>query len=726
MIKLAVSVPPKTTAMRRLCIYFFYDNEGIVDEYVLDCLKDLSLNVTDTLFVSNGILRPESKKKLAQIKSVKVVERPNVGFDVWAYKNGIDTLGWDVISSYDEVIFMNFTIVGPLYPLKEMFDVMDARPVDFWGINVHSGEDYDPWNIMPDGYIPKHLQSHFIAVRRPMLESKEFQTYWNKMRKINSYQEAIGYHEAIFTDTFENHGFAWDSYVDTTDLEHKTSYPLLFMPTEVIKNRRSPFFKRKALILPMSEYVGVTHGLTVVDTLAVLEELHYDVRKIMPHILRTGNQRDIRQALNATRVIPTIKQSLPKSSVAIVAYVNSFKKYAYLEHYLAAMGEVGSVCIVASGVGKAKISAALLGKRGVKIVEGGHLEFLEAVERASKTHAYVGLLSLTNPVKSSIAVQEDEYYQHGLRSLFSSQQLMHGSIDDLENNDLYKVLASPSPLHAQYDGLETLLWRKYYASTKRLLKAMGVSVDVQKSKPPLSSLSGMYWISSQAVSSIDWQVLRESLKATAPSRALQLFNFSLPFIAQQSGYLVAYGMSREVAENYITIQVSKDTFKALNAVETHSVKVAQLSQLYLKRANRKLSERDAIKSGLIQQRDGTFKVEITVPYSSKYIRFDPVEGRGAVCDSIEVKINGVTREAKPLNAISYNGIDIFITNDSQYAIKGRVRKGSTVAVTFKNIDYYSQADFNAQEVLETKEPYGGPLQAAIAEMQRYYQDKPRR
>ncbi|MFD1903714.1 rhamnan synthesis F family protein [Paenibacillus rhizoplanae] len=44
---------------------------------------------------------------------------------------------------------------------------------------------------------------------------------------INSYEEAIGFHEAIFhKKTFSDKGFKWDVYVNTNDLE-KNMYFIL-------------------------------------------------------------------------------------------------------------------------------------------------------------------------------------------------------------------------------------------------------------------------------------------------------------------------------------------------------------------------------------------------------------------------------------------------------------------------------------------------------------------
>lgn len=46
---------------------------------------------------------------------------------------------------FDEMIMMNFTIMGPVYPLNEMFECMDAKDLDFWGVTkFHKYENGDP------------------------------------------------------------------------------------------------------------------------------------------------------------------------------------------------------------------------------------------------------------------------------------------------------------------------------------------------------------------------------------------------------------------------------------------------------------------------------------------------------------------------------------------------------------------------------------------------------
>lgn len=159
--------------INRLGIFFFYDKDGIVDDYITYMLEDMKKNVSDLLVVCNGKVTPEGRQKLQDITD-DVIVRENTGFDVWAYKEGMQYYGWDKLSFYDEVILFNFTIFGPLYPFKEMFDEMDQRDLDFWGITTYHGAPYDPFGKIKYGYLPEHIQSHFIVVRNDMLVSYEF------------------------------------------------------------------------------------------------------------------------------------------------------------------------------------------------------------------------------------------------------------------------------------------------------------------------------------------------------------------------------------------------------------------------------------------------------------------------------------------------------------------------------------------------------------------------
>ena len=45
---------------------------------------------------------------------------------MYGIQTAIDQYGWEKLVKFDEMIMMNFTIMGPVYPLNEMFECMDA------------------------------------------------------------------------------------------------------------------------------------------------------------------------------------------------------------------------------------------------------------------------------------------------------------------------------------------------------------------------------------------------------------------------------------------------------------------------------------------------------------------------------------------------------------------------------------------------------------------------
>ena len=112
--------------VRRLAIYFFYDKEGVVDDYIPYLLKDLKENVGELLVVCNGQLTVEGRSKFNALTPHLIV-RDNTGYDVWAYKAGLEYYGWEKLSEYDEIVLLNFTIMGPVYPFKGMFEEMNGR-----------------------------------------------------------------------------------------------------------------------------------------------------------------------------------------------------------------------------------------------------------------------------------------------------------------------------------------------------------------------------------------------------------------------------------------------------------------------------------------------------------------------------------------------------------------------------------------------------------------------
>lgn len=242
----ATVVLPKSS-VNRVAVFAFYDKDGMVDDYICVLLQEMKVHCRKLLFVVNGELSSEGRVKIEQL-GAEILMRENAGLDISGYKAGILYLE-ETLSTYDELVMLNQTIYGPIYPFAEMFDEMNARDVDFWGMTKHPGIDEDPWGTAGGERVPAHLQSYFVVVRKPMLTSEDFLTYWKELPTIETYYDAVGGHEAWFTERFEQKGYKSDVYINAEDLNAFYDYPLITNAYTMAVDYKCPVMKRKAFFI---------------------------------------------------------------------------------------------------------------------------------------------------------------------------------------------------------------------------------------------------------------------------------------------------------------------------------------------------------------------------------------------------------------------------------------------------------------------------------------------
>lgn len=244
---------------KRLVIYFHYDKNGRADDACLFMLRAIAAEAARVLFVTNGALTPESAAAVAGA-GAELRERENVGLDAGAYKETLLALGQTGLAEYDELVMMNYTLAGPVSPLRTMFDAMDVRQeLDFWGITRHYAMKSSRFKTGYGG-VPEHIQSHFIAVRATLFNKPEFWTYWQELPPPKSYEQSVALHEARFTRWFADKGFQWDTYLNTDDLKNVFVNPVMACPAELIEHRGCPVFKRRSLFTPYADELRRTAG----------------------------------------------------------------------------------------------------------------------------------------------------------------------------------------------------------------------------------------------------------------------------------------------------------------------------------------------------------------------------------------------------------------------------------------------------------------------------------
>lgn len=281
----------------RAIIYFVYDPAGEVDDYVEYKLTDLRKHSDYILAVSNGPLAPAGRVRLEGLVD-EVFERENKGFDVWAYKEAQEHIGWERLAEFDELILMNYTFFGPIYPFQEVFDRMDPNDVDFWGLTEHGYVDEHEFGDNA-GAMPPHIQSHWIAVRGPMLRSPEYREYWDTMPMIESYSDSIRRHESRFTHHFNELGFS--HLVAWPERDYPSKHPIFDDIVQMLDDRL-PIVKRRLFFHdPLYLEQNVIIGRDVLDR---IERAGYPIEHIWHNIVRSSKPRALVTNMNQLDILP--------------------------------------------------------------------------------------------------------------------------------------------------------------------------------------------------------------------------------------------------------------------------------------------------------------------------------------------------------------------------------------------------------------------------------------
>lgn len=497
---------------QRLGIYCFYDKYGHAASFIKTFLDDLMDNLDDLVVVVNGQLSDQARQLFSEYTKTIIV-RENKGLDVAAYKQAILTLGWEKLESYDEVICLNDTVMGPVYPFREMFACMDRKDVDFWGITAYAGETVDKEQI------PTHLQAYWHAYRRSLVSSPAFHEYWETMPLWKDYAEVTRKHEMTFTKHFTDLGFTWASYIDWRKYQGYSSYPLLYMPMQIVRDDRCPIFKRRSFFVDYSAYFDQTAGQPALDLYEYLRDhTDYDVDMIWDAILPSYNIDDIRKAMHLDYVLPSQAinpQTHDRPHSAFIYHVYFMDLLEDTCHYIASLPEETDLYIT-STEDKIPQIREYMQQHGIS----HQATFIPVINRGRDVSALLvaacpvvlsgkyDVIGFAHDKKSS---QNQENGHHGTESQGFAYKLMENTLGSeayvkniltlfAENPRLGQV-TPPPPYHALYFA-HTIPhdWGANYEITKELLEdRLGIHVPLSPTKPTASAMGSCYWFRVEAL-----------------------------------------------------------------------------------------------------------------------------------------------------------------------------------------------------------------------------------
>lgn len=558
--------------IRRAAVYVFHDKQGIVDRYVPVFLQELKRFTAFLLVVVNGEVNEEGMARLSSAAD-EVFVRPNEGYDITGYKEGILHIGWNRMTGFDELILVNSTNFGPLYPFDEMFTAMAKRDLDFWGVTKHHQVDFDVFGTCKYGYVPEHIQSSFLVIRQPMLSGSYFKKRWDELPVIHSYAEAIGFFEVIFTKESKEAGFKCGTYVNTDDLEGFTRYPLMMMSDELVIRRRCPVMKQKSFTQNYYDILTDTVGNATADTFRYLREhTSYDTDLIWENILRTGNMADIKQELHLNITLPRDSRLTPPAAYPVPRESAAGKKRVALTmhlyypdlidgmlRYARNMPEDTDVYISTPNEETRRLAeekARSLHVRSVTVLPMGNRgRDVSAVLVALKPYLYDYQYVCFVHDKKTVQTKP---YANGAGFAYQCMECCLGSPDYVENiletfrrNPRLGMLMPPSPNHGNFYQIIGQEWASNFKNTCALAYRLGLNVDIQADKEPITPLGTMFWFRPEALRTLldypwtyeDFPQEPNGFDGTLLHAVERLYGF----VVQHEGYYPAWVMHDQFA-----------------------------------------------------------------------------------------------------------------------------------------------------------------------------------
>jgi len=255
------NTPIHSTPRRRICLFAGYSADGYIHDYVVYYISQLA-KISEVHYLADCEMREGQLEKLAPyVISAKGYRHEKYDFGSW--QELIHHIGWNTIEDFDELILCNDSCYGPLYPLDSVFETMESKNVDFWGMTESSE------------LLTRHLQTYFVVFGKKIVCSELLKHFFSEVRKQQEFWDYVVKYEIFITQMLVNQGYKFEAFLKAKSEINTTTFP-----KSIIRDFDFPFIKIKSFTAPetnLNELVGGLESLVGADK-------SYDTSLIRAHL----------------------------------------------------------------------------------------------------------------------------------------------------------------------------------------------------------------------------------------------------------------------------------------------------------------------------------------------------------------------------------------------------------------------------------------------------------
>ena len=311
----------------RTVIFAMYNKDCVIPKttvYYLTELKKIASNII--LIADNPVLKSELEKIKNIVNYCQFI--PHDEYDFGSYKRGfIWAKENNLLDTTSDLVFCNDSCYGPVYDFENVFDTMQKRNVDFWGLCANIDFGY-------------HIQSYFWVLSSNVFRSNAFINFISSVTRQSSVQDVIMKYEIKFTKVLQKAGFSCDTYIPYD--KNCMTYPFnvhhnpVAFPVWSVKNG-CPLVKVKALTKRGCNFEGIKETLEIIKNKnkklfeILLEEKQDRLSPSFSIILPTYNRKE----LTVRAIHSILAQTYQNFEIIVVDDGSKDKTKEYLDKHFA-------------------------------------------------------------------------------------------------------------------------------------------------------------------------------------------------------------------------------------------------------------------------------------------------------------------------------------------------------------------------------------------------------